>query len=487
MAMHPTRRHVSFRTLVWATVVIMLMATGNVAVVPRAHAQAQGSVFFTVAAGTVTIGAAAPAWYAARITVQPGEPVVDPAAGTEGFVLATDGPIVVADGSANQVTLLQPGSALFVPASAALAFTATEGETSVWRIAVVSADDGAPLIEGDGVTSPLSTTGEADPAAAPKAVRAIELRLGALGPGESVTLGEDGWAVPLVTALAGEGVLGDGSTVAEGRIVARSDGATSVEVSADTDPAVIGYIAMSPSLDLDAPGGGSTTSGTRDDGNRQSEIPASPSVNNAGNDGSTSPPQPTEEPTETAPDTSDADDDGLTADEEAALGTNPSRPDSDDDGLNDGHEVNDYATNPLALDTDGDGVTDGDEVSRQYGVIDPTNADTDYDGLSDGDELFLHHTDPVMSDTDTDGLGDADDPDPLVLTDRDGDLLGDGLEAYYGTNPDNPDSDEDQLSDTYELFTTGTDPNRFDTDGDGTGDAVENASGTDPFDPASHP
>ena len=43
------------------------------------------------------------------------------------------------------------------------------------------------------------------------------------------------------------------------------------------------------------------------------------------------------------------------------------------------------------------------------------------------------------------------------------------------------------LTDTYELFTTGTDPNRYDTDGDGTGDAVENASGTDPLDPASHP
>lgn len=480
--MQSIRCHFPFRTMVRAAVVIVLLAAWGAGGGTRAWAQDGGPVFFTVASGTVAMGSAAPAWYAAHVTVMPGEAMPDPTAGTAGFVLVTDGTMVVSD-EVDEVTLLRPGSAMFAGADSAMTFTATDGEATVWRIAVVAADAPPPLVEGNIVTRVLSANGEADSAAAPEAVRAIELRLGALDAGESATLGDDGWAVPLMAALSGEGGLSDGSTVAEGRFVARSDGGVTVEISADAGPAVIGYIAMSPSLDLDAPGGGSNASGSGGPGNGQSEVPASPSASG----GSDTPPQPTEEPTEPVADTSDADDDGLTADEEASLGTNPSRPDSDDDGINDGHEVNDHGTNPLALDTDGDGVTDGDEVSGQYGAISPTNADTDYDGLSDGDELFLHHTNPMLSDTDNDGLGDASDPDPLVFNDRDGDFLGDGHEAYYGTNPDNPDSDEDMLTDTYELFTTGTDPNLFDTDGDGTGDAVENASGTNPLDPASHP
>ncbi len=392
--------------------------------------------------------------------------------------------MAVANAEANLVTLLHPGSALFISTAANMTFTATTGEATVWRIAVTPADAEAPLAEGNGVGRPLSTIGEADPAAAPDAMRAIEFRLGALDPGESATPGTDGWAVPLVASLSGSGLLGDGSSVGAGRFVTRSG--PTFEISADGGPAVIGYVAMSPSLDPSTLGASSAMPTSSGSGNQQPV--ASPSTD--GGNGSSSSNTATQ-PTETPPDTSDADDDGLTADEEAKLGTNPSRPDTDDDGISDGMEVNDYGTNPLLLDTDGDGVTDGDEVSGQYGNISPTNADTDNDGLSDGDELFLHHTDPAVFDTDLDGDGDGAEVaarlDPLVLNDRDGDFLGDALELYYGTNPDNPDSDEDMLTDTYELFTTGTDPNRYDTDGDGTGDAVENASGTDPLDPASHP
>ncbi|MDT0645056.1 hypothetical protein RM553_19650, partial [Zunongwangia sp. F363] len=42
----------------------------------------------------------------------------------------------------------------------------------------------------------------------------------------------------------------------------------------------------------------------------------------------------------------DQDDDGLTNDEEAGLGTDPNDPDTDDDGINDGDEV-DNGSNPL--------------------------------------------------------------------------------------------------------------------------------------------
>lgn len=56
----------------------------------------------------------------------------------------------------------------------------------------------------------------------------------------------------------------------------------------------------------------------------------------------------------------DPDGDGLTTEEEAALGTNPDLADSDGDGLDDGDEVA-LGTDPLDPDTDGDGFTDGDE------------------------------------------------------------------------------------------------------------------------------
>ena len=68
----------------------------------------------------------------------------------------------------------------------------------------------------------------------------------------------------------------------------------------------------------------------------------------------------------------DLDNDGLSNDQEEALGTDPLNPDTDGDGLKDGQEVNVYHTDPLESDSDGDGVKDGAEV--QWG-FDPLNPD----------------------------------------------------------------------------------------------------------------
>jgi hypothetical protein len=68
---------------------------------------------------------------------------------------------------------------------------------------------------------------------------------------------------------------------------------------------------------------------------------------------------------------SDADSDGLTDEDEAALGTDPHNPDSDRDGLTDGLEVHVYDTNPRNPDSDGDGVADGMEVTFGYDPTDP--------------------------------------------------------------------------------------------------------------------
>ena len=67
----------------------------------------------------------------------------------------------------------------------------------------------------------------------------------------------------------------------------------------------------------------------------------------------------------------DSDQDGLTDEEEGALGTDINNTDTDSDGLFDREEVKVYKTNPLVPDTDGDGYSDGDEVRDGYNPVGP--------------------------------------------------------------------------------------------------------------------
>ena len=97
-----------------------------------------------------------------------------------------------------------------------------------------------------------------------------------------------------------------------------------------------------------------------------------------------------------------------------------------------------------------------------------TAADTDGDGLYD-----VHEWDAGT---------DAEDPD----TDDDG--LTDGSEVHdHGTDPLNEDTDDDGLTDGEEVDDHGTDPLEPDTDGDGVSDGDEVASGTDPLVPDEDP
>lgn len=83
--------------------------------------------------------------------------------------------------------------------------------------------------------------------------------------------------------------------------------------------------------------------------------------------------------------TVDSDGDGLTDDQERAIGTDPNDADTDDDGLDDGAEVNTVHTNPLNADSDGDTLSDGDEVALYR--TNPNEADSDADGFRDDGEL----------------------------------------------------------------------------------------------------
>lgn len=110
---------------------------------------------------------------------------------------------------------------------------------------------------------------------------------------------------------------------------------------------------------------------------------------------------------------------------------------------------------------------DGDGLTNQQEIelgTDPRNPDTDNDELRDGDEVNTHGTNPLNPDTDADELTDGDE----VLR--------------RGTDPKNPDTDGDSLRDGEEVR-LGTDPKNPDTDGDGLNDGDEIRRGTSPTNP----
>jgi hypothetical protein len=124
---------------------------------------------------------------------------------------------------------------------------------------------------------------------------------------------------------------------------------------------------------------------------------------------------------------------------------------------------------PLFLpDADSDGLPDiyetntGVYISPTDTGSDPNDADTDGDNLLDGEEVLEFGTNPNLADTD-------------------GDTINDDVEIANGTDPTLIDTDGDGLADNVETNTgiyvdetdTGTDPLLADTDGDGLADGVE--------------
>ena len=99
---------------------------------------------------------------------------------------------------------------------------------------------------------------------------------------------------------------------------------------------------------------------------------------------------------------------------------------------------NTRTSDPTLADTDGDGLTDDYEAGVLYTDLsghtfwkvrsNPRKVDSDGDGLDDYSELMDYESDPLNPDTDHD-------------------LLTDGLEVQFGTDPTNPDTYGDKIGD----------------------------------------
>ena len=199
----------------------------------------------------------------------------------------------------------------------------------------------------------------------------------------------------------------------------------------------------------------------------------------------------------------DTDGDGLSDFKEELIGTNPLDPDSDDDDDDapdsgdgsafcggpgdtcDGDEVNTHETDPLCADseatlakendgdcnTGGDGLNDFEEIST-YGtdpvcadseatraLVNDGNCNTGGDKMPDSFEvvhLFLVNSiDPCLDPTEPDASLDADGDGLTNIAEFDGTSVTD---FSGGTDPCDPDSDHDGLSDGDEVNTYGTSP-----------------------------
>jgi len=172
--------------------------------------------------------------------------------------------------------------------------------------------------------------------------------------------------------------------------------------------------------------------------------------------------------------------------------TNPTDTDTDDGGVPDGEEVLEDETDPLDPTDDIGGDPDGDGLDNQQEAdleTDPLNPDTDGDGIQDGVEVNGNNpTDPTEPDSDDDGLCDG--PNTVEDVCQTGeDLDADGERDPTETDPNNPDTDGGSVNDGNEVIIQGTDPLdpsddiQRDSDGDGLENPEEDELGTDPFNP----
>ena len=143
--------------------------------------------------------------------------------------------------------------------------------------------------------------------------------------------------------------------------------------------------------------------------------------------------------------------------------------DSDGDGLTDLHELLTLGTNPSNIDSDGDTLSDSYEIEIGLKAND---SDSDGDGYKDQWELEYNGSYGLDPKNVATGINES------IDLDRDG--LNFSLEAKALTDPNDFDTDDDGLNDSYEYFNLTSDPTLFDTDNDGLNDSGELTLGTNP-------
>jgi len=174
----------------------------------------------------------------------------------------------------------------------------------------------------------------------------------------------------------------------------------------------------------------------------------------------------------------DSDNDGITDNIEAILGTNPMEMDTDADGIDDATEIGSNVNTPI--DSDGDGLNDAVESnildSDSDGIFDHKDMDSDGDGIPDNKEFG---TSTIVVDTDNDGI-----PNQRDL-DSDNDGITDLIEAggidtnLDGLLDDQTDTDGDGLSDIVDPDSNGNPLPLPDTDNDSFPDFIDTDSDAD--------
>lgn len=188
---------------------------------------------------------------------------------------------------------------------------------------------------------------------------------------------------------------------------------------------------------------------------------------------------------------------------EAEFGTNATSPDTDGDGLLDGGDIRLPVGSPTAAYFQTFGVTSASADATtelylgEYGYrANATERDSDQDDIPDREEVMGTRNTAYPNESawpDFPGSTQPGNPD------SDGDNLPDGAElagtwtapngttfTFPAVNPNDPDTDDDSISDYNEII-QGLNPTNRDTDGDGATDDEEISKGTDPRDASDKP
>lgn len=156
-------------------------------------------------------------------------------------------------------------------------------------------------------------------------------------------------------------------------------------------------------------------------------------------------------------------------------------PDSDDDGITDGHEVLVMNTNPMEQDSDFDGLLDIEEdvskdgiYDKSAGETDPNEPDSDGDTLTDGFEVRIG-SNPNDAHSDNDNIPDGEDKCPLI---------DDNETCYYAycVRRDNP-TVTNAINQGNPTFDGEGDGYCDDSDEDGICSHIEDKNGNCQFDP----